>query len=51
VRIERFVANQGQTGDAGHEDVKACDVVTLARQEYEADQIAERIDERRNLCR
>jgi hypothetical protein len=37
--------------DAGHENVKAGDVVTLARQEHEAHQIAERIDERRNLRR
>lgn len=51
VRIERLVADQGQAGDPGHENVKTCDVVTLARQKHEADQIAERIDERRNLRR
>lgn len=49
VRIERLIADQGQAGDAGHENVKTCDVVTLARQEHEAEQIAERIDERRNF--
>ena len=49
VRIERLVADQGQAGDAGHENVKTRDVVTLARQEHKADQIAERIDQRRNL--
>ena len=51
VRIERLVADQSQAGDAGHESVKTGDVVTLARQEHEAHQIAERIDKRRNLRR
>ena len=51
VGIERLVADAGEAGDAGDENVKAGDVVTLARQEHEADQIAERIDERRNLRR
>lgn len=49
--IERLVADDSEAGDAGHENVKTCDVVALARQEYEADQIAERIDERRDLRR
>jgi hypothetical protein len=47
--IECLVADNSQAGDAGHENVKAGDVVTLARQEHEAHQIAKRIDERRNL--
>lgn len=47
--IECLVADKSQAGDAGHENVKAGDVVTLARQEHEAHQIAKRIDERRNL--
>ena len=51
VGIKRLVADDGQAGDAGHESVKASDVVMLARQEHEAHQIAERIDERRNLRR
>jgi hypothetical protein len=37
--------------DAGHESVKAGDVVPLAWQEHEADQIAERIDDHRDLRR
>jgi hypothetical protein len=40
---------EGEAGDAGHESVKACDVVTLTRQQHEANQVAERIDERRNF--
>ena len=51
VCIERLVADQGQAGDAGHERVKACDVVTMTRQKHKANQIAERIDERRYLRR
>jgi hypothetical protein len=47
--IEGLVADQGQAGDAGHEDIEACDVVALPRQQHEAHQIAERIDKRRNL--
>src|SRR5712691_2968407 len=49
VRIECLVADKGQAGDAGHTNVKTCDVVMLAWQEHKADQIAERINERRNL--
>ena len=51
VRIERLVADQGQAGDTGHENIKTCDVVTLARQQHEAEQIAECIDQRCNLGR
>ena len=51
VGIERLVSDQGEASNAGHEIVKACDVVTLARQEDKTDQIAERIDQRRNLRR
>ena len=51
VRVERLVADQGQARDAVHENVKTRDVVTLARQQHEAEQIAERIDKRRNLRR
>src|SRR5437660_8961804 len=49
--IERLVADDGEAGDAGHENIKAGDVVALPRQEHEAHQIAERIDERRDLRR
>jgi hypothetical protein len=37
--------------DAGHESVKAGDVVPLAWQEHEADQIAERIYDDRDFRR
>jgi len=49
--IKSLIADQGQAIDAGHESVEAGDVVPLARQEYEADQIAERIDDHRDLRR
>ena len=49
--IKSLVADQGQAVDAGHESVKAGDVVPLARQEHEADQIAERIYDDRDLRR
>ena len=49
--IKSLVADQGQAIDAGHESVEAGDVVPLARQEYEADQIAERIDDHGDLRR
>jgi len=49
--IKSLVADQGQAMDAGHESVKAGDVVPLAWQEHEADQIAERIDDDRDLRR
>jgi hypothetical protein len=51
VSVERLVADDGQAGDAGHENIEAGDVVTLTRQEHEANQITERIDERCNLGR
>jgi hypothetical protein len=40
-----------QAIDAGHESVEAGDVVPLAWQEHEADQIAERIDDHSDLRR
>jgi hypothetical protein len=49
VRIERLVADQGETGNARHEHVHAGDIVSLAGQKNETDQIAEPIDERCNL--
>jgi hypothetical protein len=49
--IESLVADEGQAGDAGHENIKAGDVVTLPWQQHKAHQIAERVDERCNLCR
>ncbi len=49
--IEGLVADKSQAGDAGHENVKTGDVVTLARQEPEAHQIAKRVDKRCNLRR
>jgi hypothetical protein len=49
--IKSLIADQGQAIDAGHESVEAGDVVPLARQEHEADQIAERIDDHRDLRR
>src|SRR5208282_2652114 len=49
--LKSLIADQCQAIDAGHESVKAGDVVPLARQEHEADQIAERIDDHRDLRR
>ena len=49
--IKSLVADQGQAMDAGHESVKADDVVPLAWQEHEADQIAKRIYDDRDLRR
>jgi hypothetical protein len=49
--IKSLIADQGQAMDTGHESVKADDVVPLARQEHEADQIAERIYDHRDLRR
>jgi hypothetical protein len=49
--IKSLIADQGQAIDASHESVKADDVVPLARQEHEADRIAERFDDHRNLGR
>jgi hypothetical protein len=47
--VECLVADQGETGDAGQQNVKGGDVVALTRQQHEADQVTERIDEDRNL--
>jgi hypothetical protein len=44
-----LVADEGEAGDAGHENVKACDVVTLTWRQHEVNQVAERINERRNF--
>ena len=49
--IKSLVADQGQAMDTGHESIKAGDVVPLAWQEHEADQIAERNDDHRDLRR
>ena len=49
--VERFVSDKGQAINAGHENVKTRDIVAMARQQHEADQIAKRIDERRDLRR
>jgi hypothetical protein len=49
--IEGLIADHGETGNTGHENVKACDVVLLAWQQHEADEVAERVDQRRNLRR
>ena len=51
VGIERLVTDDSQAGDAGDENVEARNVVPLARQEHEAHQIAERVNERCNLRR
>ena len=44
-----LVPDEGHAGDTGHENVKGRDVMTVARQEHEAHQIAKRIDKRSNL--
>src|SRR5271169_5373002 len=49
--VKSLIADQGQAIDAGHESVEAGDVVPLAWQEHEADQISERIDDHRDLRR
>ena len=50
--LDTFVGSaRGQAVDAGNESVKAGDVVPLAWQRHEADQIAERIDDHRDLGR
>jgi hypothetical protein len=49
--VERLVADEGQAIDAGHKSIEACDVVAMARQQHEADQIAERIYDGRDLRR
>ena len=49
VRVECLVADKRQTVDASHESIEARDVVAIARQKHEADQIAQCIDDRRDL--
>ena len=49
--VESLVADQGQAVDAGHESCEAGDVMPLTGQKHEADQIAERIDDHRDLRR
>jgi hypothetical protein len=51
VRVERLVADEGQAIDASHKSIEARDVVAMARQQHEADQIAERIYDGRDLRR
>jgi len=51
VRIERLVADEGQTVDASHQSIEARDVVAIARQQHEADHISKRVDNRRYLRR
>jgi hypothetical protein len=47
----RGVADEGQAIDASHKSIEARDVVAMARQQHEADQIAERIYDGRDLRR
>jgi len=49
--VKSLVAYQGQAMDAGHESLETGDVMPLAGQQHEADQIAERIDDHRDLRR
>jgi hypothetical protein len=51
VRVERLVADESQAIDASHKSIEACDVVAIARQQHEADQIAERVYDGRDLRR
>jgi hypothetical protein len=51
VGVEGLVADKGETVDASHESIEAGDVMAIARQQHEANQIAERIDDRRDLRR
>ena len=51
VRVERLVADENQAIDANHKSIEARDVVSMARQQHEADQVAERIHDRRDLRR
>ena len=46
-----LIPDKGQAIDASNESVKTRDVVAMAWQQHEADQIAESIDERRDLRR
>jgi len=47
----RLIADKGQTVDASHKSIETRNVVAMARQQHEADQIAKRIDDRRNFGR
>ena len=49
--VKSLVADQRQAMDAGHESLETGDVMPLAGQEHEADQIAERIDDHCDLRR
>jgi hypothetical protein len=49
--IKSLIADQGQVIDAVYESVEAADVVPLAWQRHEADQLAKRIDDHRDLRR
>ncbi len=49
--VERLIADKGQTVDASHKSIETRNVVAMARQQHEADQIAKRIDDRRNFGR
>ena len=49
--VKSLVADQRQAMDAGHESLETDDVMPLAGQEHKADQIAERIDDHRDLYR
>jgi len=51
VRVERLVADEGQAIDASHQSIGARDVVAMSRQQQQADQIAERIYDGRDLRR
>ncbi len=49
VRIERLVSDERQTVNASHKSIEARNVVPIAWQQNETDQIAERIDDDGNL--
>ncbi len=51
VGVEGFVAEKCAANDAVHELFNEIDVVTLAGDQHEFDEIAQSIDERANLCR
>ena len=50
-RIERLIADEGQALDANHKSIEAGDVMAMARQQHEADHVAERVDDRGDLGR
>ena len=49
VCIEGLVPDQSKACDAGYKGIEACDVVLLARQKNEANNIAKRVNEGRNF--